>query len=333
MKNNTGTVFCRRQTTQRGLSLVELMVAMTIGLLLTAGIGYFYLGSRQTFRTVDDLSRIQESYRYALEFMGTDIRQAGFAGCANVVAIPQPGTTGALLATAGAPAGLFLAQAIQGFAGAAAWPGPGAAPANYVPNTEVLRIMRADTLGSNVTVVMGANNAPISIANNPAGIVAGSTALVSDCTHADVFPVNAVGGTTSVTPGVALQKAYSVGAELFPLNDTVYFIGTNLSGNPALYRRLGVAASEEVVENVENMVIRYGVDNNIDYAVDAYQAAGAVADWRQVVAVRLNFVFRGNNLTAVGVAPCLVEGNNCALADNQVRQVATATYGLRNRLP
>lgn len=329
MKNNTGTVFCRRPTTQRGLSLVELMVAMTIGLLLTAGIGYFYLGSRQTFRTVDDLSRIQESYRYALEFMGTDIRQAGFAGCANVITILPPGETGAQLA----PAGHFLAQAIQGFAGAAAWPGPGAAPANYVPNTEVLRIMRANTLGTNVTAVMGATNAPISIANNPAGIVAGSTVLVSDCTHADVFAVNAVGGTTSVTPGVALQKIYGVGAELFPLNDTVYFIGTNPSGAPALYRRLGAAASEEVVENVENMVIRYGVDNNIDYAVDAYQAAGAVADWRQVVAVRLNFVFRGNNLTAVGVAPCLVEGNNCALADNQVRQVATATYGLRNRLP
>lgn len=317
---------------QHGLSLIELMVAMAIGLLLTAGIGYFYLGSSQTFRTVDDLSRIQENYRYALDFVGTDVRQAGYAGCANVSAIPQPGTAGAQLN----PAANFLAQSIQGFAGAAAWPGPGAAPANYVPNTEVLRVMRADTLGTNVTATMAGAAAAISVANNPGGIAAGNTVLAADCTHADVFAAGAVGGTTSITPGAALQKAYGVGAEVFPLNDTVYFIGMNNPapmGRPALYRRVGANPAEELAENVENMVIRYGVDNNNDYAVDAYAAAGAVANWQQVVSVRLNLVFVGNNRTAVGLAPCVVEGNNCAVADNQVRQVATATYGIRNRLP
>lgn len=316
---------------QSGLSLVELMVAMTIGLLLTAGIGYFYLGSSQTFRAVDDLSRIQESYRYALDFIGTDIRQAGYAGCANVSAIPQPGTAGAQLA----PAGDFLAQSIQGFTGAPLWPGPAPAPANYVPNTDVIRVMRADTLGTNVTATMAGAAAPISVANNPGHIQAGDRGLIADCTHADAFTVNAVAGTTTITPDplVPLQKAYGVGAEVFPLSDTVYFIGTNPSGNPALYRRVGTNASEELVENVENMVIRYGVDTNNDYAVDAYQAAGAVVNWRQVVAIRLNLVFRGINLTAVGAAPCLVEGANCAQADGQVRQVATATYGIRNRLP
>jgi len=329
MKKNPPPFLRRFLLAQRGLSLVELMVAMTIGLLLTAGIGYFYLGSSQTFRAVDDLSRIQESYRYALDFVGTDIRQAGYAGCANVSAIPQPGTTGAQLA----PAGHFLAQAVQGFAGAVAWPGPGAAPANYVPNTEVFRVMRADTLGTNVTGTMPGTAGPIAIANNPGGLAVGDAVIVSDCTHADASTVSAVGGSTSITPGGALQKAYGNGAEVFPLNDAVYFIGTNPGGRPALYRRLGAGASEELVENVENMVIRYGIDINNDYAVDAYQAAGAVANWRQVVAVRLNLVFRGANLTAVGAAPCMVEGNNCALADGQVRQVATATYGVRNRLP
>lgn len=322
---------------QRGLSLVELMVAMTIGLLLTAGIGYFYLGSSQTFRAVDDLSRIQESYRYALDFVGTDIRQAGYAGCANVSAIPPPGTAGALLA----PAGSFLAQAIQGYAAPAAWPNWGVignpVPANFVPNTDVIRIMRADTLGTNVTATMAANNAPISIANNPGGIAPLHRFLIADCTHADVTAATAVGGTTSLTPH-GLQKPYGVGAEVFPLLEIVYFIGTNPAGNPALYRRVLrhgeiPGAAEELVQNVENMVLRYGVDNNNDYAVDAYVAANAVANWRQVVAVRLNLVFRGGNRTAVGVAPCVVEGVNCAVADNQVRQVATTTYGVRNRLP
>lgn len=314
---------------QHGLSLVELMVAMTIGLLLTAGIGYFYLGSAQTFRSVDDLSRIQESYRYALEFMGVDIRQAGYAGCSNVVAIPQPGFAGAQLQ----PGGHFFAQAVQGFAGAAAWPGPGAAPANYVPNTDVLRVMRAGTQGINVTALMANNAAAITVAANPAVLVAGNAAVIADCTHVDIFDVSAVGGTTAIFPGAPLQKPYGVGAEVFPLIDTVYFVGTNPQGVPALYRRMNGAASEELVADVENLVLRFGVDTDNNYAADVYQAPGAVANWRQVVSARVNLVLRGTNLTAVGVAPCLVEGVNCAVADNRVRQVATATFGLRNRLP
>jgi type IV pilus assembly protein PilW len=70
--------------TQRGMSLVELMVAMTIGLLLLIALAYFFLGSRQLNRTHDDVSRMQESGRYALEILGKAIRQAGFRNDADV---------------------------------------------------------------------------------------------------------------------------------------------------------------------------------------------------------------------------------------------------------
>lgn len=63
---------------QRGMSLVELMVAMTIGLILLTALAYFFLGSRQLNRTHDDISRMQESSRYALEILGKAIRQAGY---------------------------------------------------------------------------------------------------------------------------------------------------------------------------------------------------------------------------------------------------------------
>lgn len=81
---------------QRGMGLVELMVGMTIGLILLAALGYFFLGSRQTGRTSDDISRIQESGRHALEILGTAIRQAGYRANADVAfsGTPLTGTDG-----------------------------------------------------------------------------------------------------------------------------------------------------------------------------------------------------------------------------------------------
>lgn len=72
----TSKVF--RSDSQRGLTLVELMVAMTLGLLILLAVASIYIGSRQTFRMQDDNARLQETGRYALEVLGRSIRQAGF---------------------------------------------------------------------------------------------------------------------------------------------------------------------------------------------------------------------------------------------------------------
>lgn len=63
---------------QRGMGLIEMMVGMTIGLIVLAALGYFFLGSIRANRTHDDISRMQESGRQALEILGTAIRQAGY---------------------------------------------------------------------------------------------------------------------------------------------------------------------------------------------------------------------------------------------------------------
>ena len=63
---------------QRGLSLVELLIAMALGLLLTVGALQMMLSSQGLYRTTDSLSRIQESGRFALDFLAKDIRMAGY---------------------------------------------------------------------------------------------------------------------------------------------------------------------------------------------------------------------------------------------------------------
>lgn len=66
-----------------GLSLVELMVAMTIGLVLMLGLLRVFAASREAARMAEGLSRVQENGRFALDFLQRDLRMVGHLGCVN----------------------------------------------------------------------------------------------------------------------------------------------------------------------------------------------------------------------------------------------------------
>ena len=68
---------------QRGLTLVELMIAMLLGLFLIGGLLQIFISSQQTYRMQEALSRLQENGRFAIDFMTRDIRLAGFKGCSS----------------------------------------------------------------------------------------------------------------------------------------------------------------------------------------------------------------------------------------------------------
>lgn len=337
----------------RGIGLVELMIAMTIGLVLLGGIGYIFLGSQQTFRTQDGFSRIQENVRYALDQVGVDVRMAGYAGCLNLASIDpaNPSAAPAIGVIANNPPPIGLAEAMRGYDGTnwVTMGAPGAAPANWISGTGVFVITRASEAGVNLTGNTVPTNANIKIAGNPDNFVAGEALLVSNCLTADLFRatnVSSGGGTVtiahaananSVTPPNTIYS-YGDDAEIFRMISNTYFIGTNPAGVPALYRRPLDGNAEELVDNVENIVMRFGIDTDNDFIVNSYASASAVTNWRQVMTARLSMVFRSNsNNVATQVQPCVVENTTCPLptntADRRLRQVATATFGLRNRLP
>jgi type IV pilus assembly protein PilW len=64
-------------STQGGLSLIELMIAMTLGLMITLSLGYIMMGSQSTYRTQDASARVQDSGRFAMDLIGRNLRAAG----------------------------------------------------------------------------------------------------------------------------------------------------------------------------------------------------------------------------------------------------------------
>lgn len=62
----------------KGFSLVELMIAMTIGLMISAALIQVFIGSKKTYRTIDANETVQENMRVAMELMVESIGYAGF---------------------------------------------------------------------------------------------------------------------------------------------------------------------------------------------------------------------------------------------------------------
>ncbi len=79
--------------TQRGVGLVEMMVAVTIGLVLLLGLGTVFVSLKQTSDLRLKMSTVQNNERLAMMFLATSIRNAGYyptpaavAGQINLVA-------------------------------------------------------------------------------------------------------------------------------------------------------------------------------------------------------------------------------------------------------
>src|SRR5260370_32204805 len=68
---------------QRGLTLIEMMVSITIGLVVVGAMTYLYIGSKGAYRGNESLARIQEAGRFALDAITRDVRSAGVLGCGS----------------------------------------------------------------------------------------------------------------------------------------------------------------------------------------------------------------------------------------------------------
>lgn len=303
---------------QHGFGLVELMVAMTLGLVVLVAVGYLYIGSRQAFRTNDNMARMQENARYALDIMARDIRMAGYIGCPNLAAVTPT-------SVASAPA-MTAADAITGWDTGS---GPGT-------TGDAIQIMAAVSGGVQLTAALPAATAEVKIQSNPFGFKANDILALSGCNNVDLVKVSAVagGGPTTITHAGARLGSYTATDMVMKVERYAYFIsGTGL-------RRSSLnEGTAELIDGIRDMQIVYGVDTDSNGTPDVYQNAAAVADWRRVVSVRISLLMASQDDNVVPSPQTYSfdtddDGtpNDVVAADRRLYQVFTTTVGVRNRL-
>jgi len=340
---------------QHGFSLVELMVAMTLSLLLMAGALSILYSSKTTYNENDRLARLQESGRTVVEMILRDARPAGFMGCSRPLSGDEfsngLNNSNSLLWNFGQPAFGFEAK------GGGVWaPALDALIPNATSGSDVL-VMRTTRLGQGVFRLSAPvidTTAVIQVDTDAGSTIPADTPMIiGDCEGSSVFMATGYNALTSTTgeishaiaagggdgnTGAALTRGFVLGAQLMPIQSVAYFVAPSASGNGgSLWQRMGKAAPLELVDGVENLQLRYGVDTDNNLQADVYQDAEAVNaanNWPRVISIELAVLVRSPEETGATVDSRVYDllGTNVGpFNDRRQRAVFTTTVVLRNR--
>jgi type IV pilus assembly protein PilW len=315
-------------TASRGLTMIELLIAMVMGLSLAAGVMQVYVANSQTERDQDARARMQENGRFAINFLAQELRMAGYLGC--LASIEATDFNNALNAP---PASFQPGTGVQGWEAVDTGPGDEAPSeenvavvatnaggwvtsggnvldvTNAVPGSDMLRIWNADGTGATINSITPGVSTVIN--TGVFDVEANDVLMLSDCERADWVQACAVadaggGASLNITlssacaPGNIPSRplATQVGGEVVRLQGTLFYVGKrgNTATNPpALFRRelsqtAAADTAEELIEGIESLQILYGInaDNDNKKTVDAYVTADQVGDWSRVISVRIS---------------------------------------------
>lgn len=264
--------FDRLVIRQRGLTLVELMVAMALGLVILIAVVYVFAGSRASHRHQESYSTVQESGRIALELMGRDLRMAGHTGCGNL----------GFLQHISAPVNNPPLQMDLSFDDAIAITGTD----NAAGTPDLVTIVAGSAESTTLESMPAPNEMNVASVAALGTINPGDLLLVSDCVFTEVLAVQAVAGNT-LTLNPPPSRQYRPGSVVMRRQWTQYTV------NPATreLQRNGVA----IAGGVTDMQLRYGVGDATRSATNYVTDPSTVAP-TSIVAIKVDLTIADGNV-------------------------------------
>ncbi|MET4026539.1 MULTISPECIES: PilW family protein [Marinobacter] len=355
---------------QKGLSIIELMIALLLGSLLTVGLVQIFTSNSQAFRMSEAVSRTQEYGRIASDMLAREARNAGYFGCNSDNFVSN----------------LDIDENDDDW-DAFSWDMSTSVssestrrPANAVNGTDFIYFNGLDGGGLEIVASAPPTAASTKVASrdgaDPAAFLdSGDIIAITDCQGTDIVQIsniNTQSGNLEVTlvtnsgsgsPGNdfsnnvcsntgnqgagnnCLSNDYGEGAQILKPFERTYFIGeSTTTGGRALMmqeRQNGVSRTFEMVEGVEDLQVRYGLSGDRDSPVNRWLDAENVSDsdWGSVRAVRVSLLVRGgpDNLYDDSASVCFPAwadcsgGNNYAAQDKRMYRVYSFTSNVRNK--
>lgn len=325
--------------TLAGFTLIELMVAMLLGLVVIAGVASVFLANQRAYRTSQALGDVQDNTRMAFEMMARDIRDAGLTGCSNEGRVANVLNNGP--AAGGSAWWADWNNTLMGYGGSQNDPATntGAGVGQRVTGTDALMLLGGEGLGASVK----ANAEPAaSLTLNEASsdFKAGDVMVVCDPDHAALVQITGLAagaishGGTGGSPGncttdlnyptvcsSSSSYVFATNALVTRLRAAHWYVGNNPDKGRSLYRvglintkGVPTPTSEEMVRGVTSMSIAYHQSGNAGFV-----AASGVGDWALVDAVQVHLWLESADRRA-------------GTDDSALRRDFIATTAVRNRV-
>ena len=312
----------RMTSRHTGLTLVELLVGLAVGMLLLLGVGLLFTQNKQSYRQNEELARLQEEARFALDELGRDISMAGFTAevvdssilFVGITAADQGTFTGALGGTVNcgptAAARNWFYDFTNGIVQDSILSGDNVAsggaaqalfscltPGEFETGTDLIGIKRTSGVPSGFVDAAAAVNQPapdgrVYVRENGArGVLFQSPGL-------------------PVSPGAAPERTVVQPFQEWEYTPRIYYIRnfgvTAGDGVPTLCRirlvndgtggRPPAHTQECIAQGVEDLQLEFGLDTDEDGAANVYVTNPTPQQLTRTVSVRVYLLMRTINL-------------------------------------
>jgi len=323
-----------------GFSLVELMIALVIGLMVTGGAVNVFLANQQTYRANSALSDLQNGSRVAFELLARDLRGAGLSGCNST-----SGRVANVLNPSSANWFADWANALHGYDDSTTDPALSALTGNGAPvaGTSSVHVLSTGSVSATVQID-NEPAAPFKLNETTTDLQSGDIVIVCDYDHAAIMQIsnyNSNNATVvhntgnSISPGNCSKGlgypttctengniySYPPNSQIAKLTGHVWYIGANPVGGRSLYLLNAVnnggsvaVTPQEMVRNVTDMQITYDQPPATSFA-----KAANVTDWSVIASARVTLSVQSTDPRAgVNAKP--------------IKRQYAATTTLRNRV-
>lgn len=260
----------------RGLTLVELMVAMAVSLLLLAALTAVFINSNAARREIDLSAEVMENGRYASDVLTRELAQAGFYGTLVTV----PGTSLDLTK--------LCSNNLSEWTDSLGIPVFGVQPSDAKPSCLASRKSGTDAIFVQrvSTCTVGETDCPAE-SNNFAYL------QVSECgsEYSSTPFVLARGGSGSGTFTLQNKTCSAAGSAPYrKLIRRIYYISES---NQLSYQEIGLTTNPApvvLVDGIEDLQVEYGIDGApaaVDGSIDVFKAAPDATEWTNVIGLRV----------------------------------------------
>ena len=339
------------QRSQRGITLVEMMIALVLGSVITLGVFRIVEANRSLSALVTSLGAVQDNARTALELIKRDIRSADYLGCINTVYLSNIGTyllSGLPPVDLALSAGAFSVTFDQPYT--INVPATREAPAHTLTRTtDRITIQSFEPIGDGrlATGIVGAGfQIPLQT-----DISTNDVLLITNCDDdANIFQPFSINHDIStqrtvieytdptVLPIIGMAEDFTTDDRIYQVVRRSYYVKQNSEGRGSLFYQEDNDPEQELVPNVESMQVALGIDSNNDGRVDSYQNT-APASWSSVLALQIemmlsdpaNDVIDTDSMRAIKFG-ALVGGEDGPV-DRHLRRVFRQHIDIRSRIP
>lgn len=308
---------------QGGHTIIEMMIAITLGMLIVAGLATVFAQNSQARYEIERANQQTENGRYAMQLLTDDLRNAGYLAEFDPSVLPTPATKPDPCLTTLAALNTALPISVQGYDNGASAP---SCLSDVRTGTDIVVVRRASTCAVGDTgcdAVISGNVVPYFQASacNSATELSSLTANGGDFY---LLSTASTGSPDFTTVNVRRQNKDCLSSAPYQQYRVhIYFIANNDQsgdGIPTLKRaELGKLPGGTLgfnivplVEGIENLQIEYGVDTAAPSTgapavftanPDSYPAATPCAPatcvgyWRNTVAAKINMLVRSTTAT------------------------------------